>query len=58
MGLFGGKMLLGYDLGNAFCQISYAPSVTAEVETLSQVTGSQNYHIPTVLCKRSGASQW
>ena len=58
MGLFGGKMLLGYDLGNEFCQISYAPSVIGEVETLSQVAGGQNYHIPTALCKRIGSGQW
>lgn len=59
MGLFsGGKLILGYDLGNEFCQISYALSDSGEVETLSQVTGAENFNIPTVLCKRAGVNQW
>ena len=59
MGLFGGeKLILGYDLGNEFCQISYALSDSSEVETLSQVAGEQNFNIPTLLCKRSGVNQW
>ena len=52
------KLILGYDLGNEFCQISYAVTDSGEVETLSQVTGAQNYNIPTVLCKRVGVNQW
>lgn len=59
MGFLGGeKLILGYDLGNEYCQISYAVSETGEVETLSQVAGTQNYNIPAVLCKRSGVNQW
>lgn len=59
MGLFGSdKLILGYDLGNEFCQISYAFSDTGEVETLSQVAGAQSFNIPTVLCKRPGVNQW
>ena len=59
MGLFGGdKLILGYDLGNEFCQISCARSDSGEAETLSQVAGAQNYNIPTVLCKRAGVNQW
>lgn len=59
MGLFGNdKLILGYDLGNEFCQISYAVSDSGEVDTLSQVTGAQSYNIPAVLCKRPGANQW
>lgn len=59
MGFLGSeKWILGYDLGNEFCQISYCVSETGEVETLSQVAGAQNYNIPAVLCKRSGVNQW
>lgn len=59
MGLFSnGRFILGYDLGNEFCQISYAFSETGEVETLSQVAGAESFNIPTVLCKRSGLNQW
>ncbi len=56
--LSGEKLILGYDLGNEFCQISYAVSETGDVETLSQVAGEQNYNIPAVLCKRIGVNQW
>ena len=52
------KLILGYDLGNEFCQISYALSDTGEVETLSQVAGGQSYNIPAALCKRFGVNQW
>lgn len=59
MGLFGGdKLILGYDLGNEYCQISYALSESGEVETVSQVAGAQNFNIPAVLCKRAGTNQW
>lgn len=59
MGLFNNdRLILGYDLGNEFCQISYAFSDTGEVETLSQVAGAENYSIPTALCKRAGVNQW
>ena len=59
MGLFSnGRLILGYDLGNEFCQISYALSETGEVETLSQVAGAESFNIPTVLCKRAGMNQW
>lgn len=53
-----GKVIVGYDLGNDFSQISYCISDSGEVETLSQVAGTENYNIPTVLCKRSGVNQW
>lgn len=56
--LSGGKVIVGYDLGNEFSQISYCLSDSGEVETLSQVAGTEHYNIPTVLCKRSGVNQW
>ena len=52
------KLVVGYDLGNRFSQISYAVSAGGEAETLSQVAGAQVYNIPTVLCKRTGVNQW
>lgn len=52
------KLIVGYDLGNEYSQISFAASEDGEVETLSQVAGTQIYNIPTVLCKRSGVNQW
>ena len=59
MGLLGGeKLIVGYDLGNLFSQISFAVSPEGEVETLSQVAGGQVYNIPTVLCRKHGTSQW
>lgn len=52
------KLIVGYDLGDQFSQISYAVSADGEVETLSQVAGAQIYNIPTALCKRKGFNQW
>ncbi len=54
----GAKLIVGYDLGNDYCQISYCVQGQEEVETLSQVPGLQSYNIPTVLCKKHGDSQW
>lgn len=56
--LGGGRLIVGYDLGNDCCQISYAVSAEGKVETLSQVAGAEVYNIPTALCKRFGTNQW
>ncbi len=59
LGAAGDKIIIGYDLGNAVSQISYAYlSKDSEVETLSCVAGEEHYNIPTVLCKRQGTGQW
>lgn len=59
MGFLGSdKLIVGYDLGNNYSQISFAVSESGEAETLSQVAGEQKYNIPTVLCKRYGVNQW
>ena len=59
MGLLSGnKLIVGYELGNEYCQISYAFSADGAVETMSQVAGEEIYNIPTVLCKRYGVNQW
>ena len=54
-----GKIILGYDLGNTFSQISYCfTNDSFNVETLSMVAGEENFNIPTILGKRRGVSQW
>lgn len=52
------KLIVGYDLGNRFSQISCCTYENSIPETLSLVAGAQVYNIPTVLCKRPGVSQW
>ncbi len=51
------KIIVGYDLGEDYSQISYCV-MNGEVETLSSVAGAANYNIPTVLCKRETVNQW
>ncbi len=59
LGAASDKIIIGYDLGNVFSQISYSYlSQDSEVETLSCVAGEEHYNIPTVLCKRQGTGQW
>lgn len=53
-----GKVVVGYDLGKTASQISYCALNTDEIETVSSVAGTEQYNIPTVLCKRSGVNQW
>lgn len=52
-----GKLIIGYDLGEQYSQISFQLG-DADVETLSSVAGEEQYNIPTVLCKRTGLNQW
>ncbi len=51
------KLIVGYDLGDDYAQISYCIA-GGEVETLSSVAGAEYYNIPTVLCKREQVNQW
>lgn len=51
-------VILGYDLGHQYAQISYCLGDGQEPETVSAVTGTEQYNIPAVLCKRAGVSQW
>ena len=51
-----GKLMVGFDLGEEYAQISYCQG--EDVETLSTVAGQEQYNIPAVLCKRIGANQW
>lgn len=52
------RLIVGYDLGNEYSQISFAASESGEAQTLSQVAGEQVYNIPTALYKRQGTNQW
>ncbi len=52
------RIIVGYDLGDTFSQISYCFYDDNEPETLAVIAGTENYNIPTVLCKRQGVNQW
>ena len=53
------KVIVGYDLGNNYAQIScYVTGNEEEITTLSSVAGSQVYTIPLALSKRQGVNQW
>lgn len=52
------KIVIGYDLGNEFSQISYLGINSEAPETLETVAGAETYNIPTVLCKRKEVGQW
>lgn len=52
------KVVVGYDLGELVSQISFCGVEGGEVETVSCVAGTEQYNIPTVLCKRNGVNQW
>lgn len=53
-----GSVYIGYDLSDAYAQISYCTTGEQEPETLSVVAGAEQYNIPMVLCKRKDVNQW
>lgn len=53
-----GSVLVGYDLGEQYSQISYLIYGKEEVDTVATVVGTKQYNIPTMLCKRKGVNQW
>ncbi len=53
-----GKIFVGYDLGKEVSQISFCAPDGSEPQTVSSIAGTEQYNIPTVLCKRSGVNQW
>ena len=53
-----GSVLVGYDLGEQYSQISYCVYGQEEVDTVATVVGTKQYNIPTMLCKRKGVNQW
>lgn len=53
-----GSVLVGYDLGEKYSQISYCVYGQEEATTIATVVGTKQYNIPTMLCKRQGVNQW
>ncbi len=53
-----GSVLVGYDLGDDYSQISYCLYGKEDVDTVAAVAGTKQYNIPTMLCKRAGVNQW
>lgn len=53
-----GKIVVGYDVGNAYAQISYGMMGEDEPETVATVAGTERYNIPMILCKRDEVNQW
>lgn len=53
-----GNVMVGYDLGKSVSQISYCLPDGSGAETVSCVAGTEQFNIPTVLCKRCGVNQW
>lgn len=56
--LHNGSVLVGYDLGEQYSQISYCVYGEGDVEMVATVIGTRQYNIPTMLCKRKGVNQW
>ena len=64
-----GRVVIGYDLSDDHAQISYyflrrdsqkeeGASLQGDVETLAVVTGTEQYNIPAVLCRKKEVKQW
>ena len=47
-------VVVGFDLGNDYSQISYCRADQSMPDTMSLVMGEEQYNIPTVLCKMHG----
>lgn len=56
--LHNGSVLVGYDLGEQYSQISYCIYGQGDVEMVATVVGTKQYNIPTMLCKRKDSNQW
>lgn len=46
------KVVVGYDLGNDYSQISYCRYNQSIPDTISLVMGEEQYNIPTLLCRK------
>lgn len=53
-----GSVLVGYDLGERYSQISYCIYGQEDVDTVATVVGTKQYNIPTMLCKRKEGNYW
>ena len=55
------KVVVGFDLGNDYSQISYCRQNQSMPDTVSLVMGEEQYNIPTILCRKSdveGEAAW
>lgn len=57
------KVVVGFDLGNDYSQISYCRQDQSMPDTVSLVMGEEQYNIPTLLCKKErhgkrGMADW
>ncbi len=50
------KVVVGFDLGNDYAQISYCRQDQSMPDTVSLVMGEEQYNIPTLLCRKKGAT--
>lgn len=53
-----GEWYIGIELGNSWTQVSCYHQNLAEPETISTVTGTELYQIPTAICKRKSTGKW
>ncbi|MDE6915470.1 MAG: hypothetical protein K2P39_01550, partial [Lachnospiraceae bacterium] len=47
------KVVVGFDLGNDYSQLSYCRQNQSMPDTVSLVMGEEQYNIPTVLCRKN-----
>jgi hypothetical protein len=55
------KVVVGFDFGNSYSQISYCRADQSMPETISLVMGEEQYNIPTLLCRKKcadGSLDW
>ncbi|MDE6052514.1 MAG: hypothetical protein K2G55_01850 [Lachnospiraceae bacterium] len=55
------KVVVGFDFGNDYSQISYCRQNQSMPDTVSLVMGEEQYNIPTLLCRKNdveGESAW
>ncbi len=52
------RIAVGYDIGDDTSQISFSRAGEASPETVSVVTGEEQYNFPTVLCRKAESNQW
>lgn len=51
------KVVVGFDLGNDYSQISYCRQNQSMPDTISLVMGEEQYNIPTLLCRKNDGEE-
>lgn len=51
------KVVVGFDLGNDFSQVSFCRQDQSMPDTVSLVMGEEQYNIPTLLCRRTDVGE-